>query len=414
MHQNDKLVTRINGRDYCSVALPWFGFVRRRDALSQLRRKAYAWAAQRHPVPRPLRQVRYSLTWPLLAARHARRAVAAWGDDVPALGGPSPAGQFRELFWLALTENVSPETYYTYGLWRRSHRGRAARYLQEFEVIWACEAAHAALDAGCIKNKLRFFHACREHALPILPMLAAFGPGDTEHWFTDRSRPCTGDLFVKPTAMSCGAGAERWRHAHADGTWQRRGERHDWAGLVERLRHRARPGGLLLQPFIANHPAQAAWTGGGLATLRVLACRLPGERARALACTWRMPIGDADTDNFSAGGLSAPVSGDGVIGAGRRKRVGEAVERHPDTGARFTGERLPGFEAMRALALGTHDALGFDGFVGWDVALGADGPLVVEGNPTWGPNVIQSSHDGPLGDTEVPALFDRIFAAGGR
>lgn len=412
MQNDDALIARIHGRDWCPVALPWFGFARRRDALSALRREAYASAARRHRVPRALRVARYALTWPLLAARNTHHAVAAWGGAVQALDGLSRSRQFRDLFWLALTENVSPETYYVFGLWRAAHRPSATRYLQEFEVIWLCDQAHAALDPGLIQNKLRFLHACREQTLPVVPVLAAFAAGGDEHWFTARETPAGQDLFVKPIAMSCGTGAERWRHDPATGTWHRRGEHLDWSGLLARLRGAARPGGMLLQPFVANHPDQAQWSSGGLATLRVLACRPPGERARAIACSWRMPVGDADADNYSAGGISAPVAPDGTIGLGRCRRIGSTVDTHPDTGARFTGAPLPGFATMRDLALEAHDRLGFDGFVGWDIALGANGPLLVEGNPTWGPTVIQAPHDAPLGDTEVPDLFARLLARG--
>ncbi len=402
------LIARVHGRDYCPVALPWFGFTRRRDRLSAVRRATYAWKARRHPMPAALRVARFALTWPFTAARNSLRAVSDWGDAVQALDGVSRASQLRCLWWLALTENVSPETFYTCGLWRPAWRARARHYLQEFEAIWACNMAHEALDADLLKNKLRFFRACLAHNLPTIPVLAVFGPGHAEHWFTDQATAPAGDLFVKPVAMSCGIGAQRWRHDPASCSWQRGPQQLGWRELLAQLRREARRDGLMLQPFLANNHEQAMFSGGALATLRVLACRPRGEQARAIVCTWRMPVGDAEADNFSAGGICAAVTPGGVLGPGRRKRIGPVHPAHPDTGAPITGAALPGFDAMRRLALHAHDTLQFDGFVGWDVTCGVDGPVLVEGNPTWGPNVLQCSHDAPLGDTAVPELFGRL------
>jgi hypothetical protein len=401
----------VHGRDYCPVALPYFGFVWRRDTLSAVRRDAYAWSAQRHRVPVALRVLRLAPTWPFIAARNALRAVRAWGAEVATLDGVSRPVQFLQLLRLAVTENLSAESYYAYGLWRPGARARAVRYLQEFEVMWACEHAHAGLDAGVMKDKRRFAAACAALGLPTVPVLASFGAG-AAGGDGERHSPATppaDDLFAKPATLACGTGVQRWRF---DGSaWHRDGRRFDWHGLRAHLAAEDCPGGLMLQPFVRNHPAQARFTGGALATLRVFSCRLPGGRARPLLCTWRMPVGDAEADNFSAGGISAPVSADGVLGRGRRKRIGPLVDVHPDTGTTFAGVALPGFAELRDLALRAHDTLQFDGFVGWDVAWGPDGPLLVEGNPTWGPNVLQCSHDLPLGDTAVPALLEALGRA---
>lgn len=398
------VIGRVHGRDYCPVALPYFGFMWRRDTLSAVRRDAYAWAARQHRVPEALRVLRLAPTWPFIAARNALRAVRTWGAAVADLDGVSRATQFLQLWRLAVTENLSAESYYAYGLWRPGPRSRAARYLQEFEVIWACGRAHAGLDAGVMHDKQRFAGACASLGLPTVPVLATFGTGGEDG--ASIAEPPAGDLFAKPAALACGTGVQRWRRDGAG--WRRGGTLLDWDGLRSHLAAADCPGGLLLQPCVRNHPEQAPFTGGALATLRVFACRLPGGRARALLCTWRMPVGDAEADNFSAGGIAAPVSADGVLGRGRRKRISPLVDAHPDTGARITGVPLPGFAMLRDLALRAHDALGFDGFVGWDVAWGHDGPVLVEGNPTWGPNVLQAPHDIALGDTGVPALIEAL------
>ena len=64
-----------------------------------------------------------------------------------------------------------------------------------------------------------------------------------------------------------------------------------------------------------------------------------------------------------------------------RRRAGfgsEVVTEHPDTGASFEDRRFPEWEAMRDLALRAATAISTCPLQGWDVALCADGPVLLE------------------------------------
>src|SRR6185369_12906584 len=56
------------------------------------------------------------------------------------------------------------------------------------------------------------------------------------------------------------------------------------------------------------------------------------------------------------------------------------ITRHPDTHAQITGTILPMWEAALSLALRAHRSFADRALVGWDIALTADGPVIVEGN----------------------------------
>jgi hypothetical protein len=130
----------------------------------------------------------------------------------------------------------------------------------------------------------------------------------------------------------------------------------------------------------------------------------------------RMPVGDAVADNFSAGGIAAPIDvGSGRLGTGIRKdaRVMVAqVHRHPTTGTPIAGHAVPGWTDGAALVCRAHAAAPRSTpIVGWDLAFTDRGPVLVEGNNVPGINLIQMPIDTALGVTPLMAiLFDYLRA----
>ena len=165
-------------------------------------------------------------------------------------------------------------------------------------------------------------------------------------------------------------------------------------------------GHIVVQRRVQNHASMiGSITTGALATLRIVTCRTPSGEIDFLPPVIRIPYGNAFVDNVAQGGLAAPldlmtgvVSGPAIR---RDERVGIAtVERHPDTGERFEGFRLPDWSDVLALALKAHHAVPSMHFVGWDVALLPGGPMLLEGNPWWDSDVTLLPHRIALADTQ--------------
>ena len=85
---------------------------------------------------------------------------------------------------------------------------------------------------------------------------------------------------------------------------------------------------------------------------------------------------------------------------------GRRVERHPDTGSRCTGITLPFWHESIELVRRAH-AVAFPRFLflGWDIALTRDGPILLETNSGWGA-IFHQMLDGPLGHT----AFSRVVS----
>lgn len=92
-------------------------------------------------------------------------------------------------------------------------------------------------------------------------------------------------------------------------------------------------------------------------------------------------------DNFSSGGMYTFVDDDGIVLAPAIDQEDNYYEKHPLTNEKIVGFQVPLFkeavELVKRAALVVPDMA----YVGWDVAISENGPLLVEGN--WFPGVFQ-------------------------
>ena len=86
------------------------------------------------------------------------------------------------------------------------------------------------------------------------------------------------------------------------------------------------------------------------------------------------------------------------------------ISHHPDTTAPIKGAKLPYWKEMTELALSAHKHFQMPIFIGWDIALTHEGPLVVEANTTWSVDLIQMSHNQPIMDIRFSEIFNSALA----
>jgi hypothetical protein len=150
-------------------------------------------------------------------------------------------------------------------------------------------------------------------------------------------------------------------------------------------------------------------------TIRVLTMWTPGEPAPFIARAVQR-IGTPDTvptDNWSAGGISAPIDlASGVLGEGRQKWLenGRAtagtMSLHPATGARFAGAVLPYWAEIQDTVLRASASLPFNRMAGWDVLVDSGGvPVIVEANGDSDINLLQV-HGGLLTDPRIRRFYE--------
>lgn len=137
----------------------------------------------------------------------------------------------------------------------------------------------------------------------------------------------------------------------------------------------------LLEESLAQHDALRRLYPDSLNTIRVVTLTDSGGVPHILYSYLRTGRGGAFVDNTTSGGLSALICPDGVI----RKpalsdKTGEYFDIHPDTGCSFIGFRVPCYDAALELCRKAATLRPGMRYVGWDVGVTPDGPVLVEGN----------------------------------
>ena len=360
---------------------------RRSQAPDRVLRRAYA---RRYWRPRDWRaraQLALALLiWPFAVLGLQISFTLKNGGAVARGFGRPVHRQLLDQLRLYLGAGVLPPWYYVFELHRRPSTGQA----RDFIYRWESKAGFLRLlkegaraPASELNNKALFAEHCREHQIRTAPVLAVLSGGGVEYCALPAEFET--DLFVKPVVGRGGKGAQRWDLVERGTYESTSGERLSRDQLCGRLCEQSRTASLIVQQRLKNHPDLAPLNNGALSTVRVLTCLNEQGEPEVVGAAMRMAIGaNHVVDNLHAGGIATAVDLEtGTLGAasnlGADARLGW-MDRHPVSGAQITGARLPMWNEVREFAVRAHRAFGDRVLVGWDIAITAEGPVLVEGN----------------------------------
>ena len=146
----------------------------------------------------------------------------------------------------------------------------------------------------------------------------------------------------------------------------------------------------LVEQAITQHPKMNELCPTSVNTIRMVTLEKDGK-ATLMYSLVRMGGGSSYVDNISSGGMYCPVDENGILTAPAFcDKTGEYYAQHPATHTRFVGFELPYFEQAKQMVLSA--AMRIEGvrYIGWDVAIAPDGPLLVEGNTLPGYDMCQN------------------------
>jgi hypothetical protein len=155
------------------------------------------------------------------------------------------------------------------------------------------------------------------------------------------------------------------------------------AGPIHTFTDRFKGKSYLFQAAVEQHPSVAQIYSGSVNTIRLDTLLDDGGQVRLLSALMRFGSGGRVVDNASSGGFFVPIDIETgrLKGNGRKflEHGGEEFPSHPDTGFTFADFQIPFFSEMLELAR-VAAAMFPNRLVGWDFAIGPEGPILMEGN----------------------------------
>lgn len=313
--------------------------------------------------------------------------VAAWQSMISAPSHARRYGrpmllQFADQIRLYAASGVMPASYYVFSLYEQPTVAHARGFLKRSETkgLLYKLVRKRMPPSSSFSDKGEFAEHCRAHGLPVAATIGIARDGA----LPGLPQIPDQDIFIKPLDGKGGRGAERW--IFIGGGRFKSGERELSAGEVrEHILGLSRQAPVILQPRLANHQSLAGLNCGALTTVRVLTCLNRAGQPEVIGAALRMAVqAGSVVDNFHVGGIAAAIEIDtGELGPatdlGKDARIGW-LERHPVGGAVIAGRKLDWWFSLRDLALAAHHAFNDRLFVGWDIAMTPEGPVIVEAN----------------------------------
>jgi ribosomal protein S30 len=304
---------------------------------------------------------------------------------------------------LAAFHEFSPKEIVSYGLY-------AGKVRAQLPVLVSKQRSLAKLRRGNprhlerrTEDKVEFHRCCEAHGLAVPRLLGTFGPDEqttadgrllagAQAWAEHFARTLPQAFVVKDAAGAYSSGFATYAR-DGDRFVDQEGRATDGEGLYRRLKTTGRR--LILQERLFDHPELTRLAGRKtLQSMRIATCREDDGTVRLLYWFLKLVGETSLTDNFLAGTSGNMMAhGDpdrGILRGGKRlSDFGTglvAVTHHPRTGIALDGFEVPRWAEAVDLARTAH-AEAFPEFcaLGWDVAVTADGPVLLEANAWFDP-----------------------------
>lgn len=135
---------------------------------------------------------------------------------------------------------------------------------------------------------------------------------------------------------------------------------------------------VLVEEFINQHPDMNMLYKNSVNTLRLFTFIKDGKVTYLQGI---LKIGNGGVvDNFSSGGMYTFVNQNGKVIAPAIDRDDNVYEKHPKTKTEIVGFQVPMFKEAVKLVKEAAKEVPEIGYVGWDVAIGKEKPMIIEGN----------------------------------
>lgn len=158
--------------------------------------------------------------------------------------------------------------------------------------------------------------------------------------------------------------------------------------LFSKIKHKR----YIVEEVIQQHPRLNELNPSSINSLRVITININND-PKIMAVILRIGVGEV-VDNFSEGGLAAPVDIEkGIVYKEAITKTSKLnYKQHPVTKTHILGFQIPFWKEVKDCVLSASQKIPEVKTVGWDIAISKSGPEIIEGNDNWNKNVYQLSH----------------------
>ena len=184
-------------------------------------------------------------------------------------------------------------------------------------------------------------------------------------------------FVVKPLDGTCGRGIELFDAAQID-------------DLRARYDACLQNGQFLVEQLVIQHEDYARIYPLSVNTLRLVTMTKPGGQPAIVFSCIRLGNNGRRVDNLNSGGMAALVDLEkGCISTPGADKDGKLYSEHPTTGVTLKGAPLAYTREAAQLVKEAALRISELGYVGWDVAVTPDGPILIEANHFPGNDIYQ-------------------------
>lgn len=335
-----------------------------------------------------------AIGWPLVTFVDALKL--SWRRSV----WQAPTGfleTFVTLYRAALGRNVPPHQYAFHASLMSEPDELADLLLPlDLRLLHGMSIAQGA-EPDDVQDKARFEKICRAHRLACVPTIATFSRGT--HTGEEVLRKSRAPLFVKALTGNRGAGAELWTPS-ARGFVSSNGEELGMEELIDWLR----PQNCIVQPVLRDHPVLQALGTVALSNIRLITAKAPHMPAVPITASLSLAVEQGSLTGHAGIHCGIDIATGALMGSSRPVEEDDRL-----VGREIAGLTLPDWGECVELACKAHDEA-FPAFttLGWDLALTAAGPVLLEANVNW--RIIgHQKLTGPLGKTSLADIIDELL-----
>lgn len=297
-------------------------------------------------------------------------------------------------------------------VWYRLHQCDPTEYLNDIQYRRHVKNANRGYN-DVLQNKYAFHLAAQEHA-DVLPTIhgiirnGTYEPFNSDYTDLFAALNAEDTLFLKPFQGKGGTGAFTLRAT--DDNYLLDGEKRSRDAVKQRL---ADLDEYLVSEYVEQHDYAARIFPDTANTIRIITIIDPetNEPAVVRAAHRFGTMASIPTDNWATAGLAAPVDTEtGTLRKAVYLHADSGLERrttHPNTGAQITGVSIPEWDTVTQMIVDVATVFKGAPYIGWDVTLTADGPVIIEPNAKTGKNIIQLNK-GLFADDRFQRFYESI------